>query len=114
MVTLADMVSTCTWYRPGSTCGRAVLSRSPGVTASSLTGNDRCSVLAWPGSRLTRAKVTSRCGGTTTSLTGWCTYTGTTSVPERLPVLVTVTVTSTRPLRETLPVAANPLVLNVV
>src|SRR4051794_41322538 len=112
MVRLADMVSTCTWYWPGSTCGRAVPSRSPGVTASWLTGNDKCTVLAWPGSRLTRAKVTNRCGGTTTSLTGWGTYTRTTTVPGRLPVFGTVAVPSTRPFRATVALGGRPPGLN--
>src|SRR2546423_1686972 len=118
MVKPADTVPpgepTCTWYAPDSTCGRAVESRSPGVTASTDTGNESFTVVDRPGSRLTRANATNRCGGTTTSDTGWCTYTGTTSVPARGPVLVTVNVTSTEPLRDTVPVAASPPVENVV
>src|SRR5581483_4498228 len=100
---------TCTWYPPGSTCGRAVESISPGVTASTDTGNDRCTTVDCPLLSVTRVNAASRCGGTTTSLTGWCTYTGTTSVPARPPVLVTVTDTSTVPLRPTVGVADSPL-----
>ena len=53
-------------------------------------------------------------GAPATALTGWCTYTGTTSVPARLPVLDTVKVAVTVPVRDTLPVADSPLVPNVV
>src|SRR5207302_3619755 len=84
----------CTWYPPVSTRGRSVASMSPGVTASVETWNDRCTTFDCPGLSATRVNATSRCGGTTTSLTGCATYTGTTWVPAREPVLDTVTVTS--------------------
>ena len=32
-----------------------------------------CTVLDWPASSVTRVNPTSRCGGTTTLLTGWAT-----------------------------------------
>src|ERR1700716_2456069 len=89
-------------------------SMSPGVTASSDTGNDTCTVCDCPWFSGTRAKPTRRRGGTTTGLTGWCTYTGTTAVPCRSPVLATVNVAVTGPRRETLPVTESPLVANVV
>ena len=54
---------------------------SPCVSASAETGNVTCTVFDWPASSVTRVKPTSRCGGTTTPLTGWATYTGTMSVP---------------------------------
>jgi hypothetical protein len=57
---------------------------------------------------------TSRLGGASTSLTGWCTYTGTTVVPARLPVFATVKVAVTVPCRETEPVTDRPLVAKVV
>jgi hypothetical protein len=87
---------------------------SPGVTASSETGNETFTAFDCPASRLTLAKPTSLWGGTTTALTGWWTYTGTMSVPARLPVFDTVNVVFTVPLLETLLVADSPLTLNVV
>src|SRR6266487_2136011 len=87
---------------------------SPGVTASLETGNETCTVCDAPASRVTLAKPTSRRGGATTSLTGCCTYTGTTVVPARLPVLATVNATTTVPCRETELVADSPLVWKVV
>jgi hypothetical protein len=68
---------------------------SPGVTASLETGNETWTVCDAPAASSTLAKPTSRCGGATTSLVGWCTYTGTTSAPARLPVLASVNVTLT-------------------
>ena len=63
---------------------------SPVVTASSETGNDTFSVFDWPAASWTLAQPTSRCGGATSTLTGWWTYTGTTAVPALDPVFVTV------------------------
>src|SRR5262245_3733905 len=114
MVKSADRLFTWSWYAPGCTCGRLVPSMSPGVTASRETGNETCTTVDWPGSRVTRAKVTSRCGGTTTALTGWCTYTGTMSVPARLPVFVTVKLAVAVPFGRTRPGPDRPLVWNVV
>src|SRR5690348_14560591 len=68
---------------------------SPGVTASSDTGNVTCTVCDWPGSSVILDQPTSRLGGTRTSLTGWLTYTGTTSAPARAPVFVTSNVAVT-------------------
>ena len=59
-------------------------------------------------------KPTNRCGGTTTVLTGWATYTGTMSVPLRDPVLVTVKVAVAVPWRETFGVTESPVVVKVV
>src|SRR6266545_2221889 len=87
---------------------------SPGVTASDDTGNETWTVCDWPGSSVTRAKPPSRCGGTSTGLTGWRTRTGTTATPCRLPVLVTVNVAVTVPRRDTLPVADSPLTWKAV
>ena len=93
---------------------RFVASMSPGVTASSETANVTWTTRDSPAFRFTRANPRSRLGGAITSLTGWCTYTGTTVVPARLPVFLTVTVTSTVPLRRTVPPTDSPLVANVV
>ncbi len=49
-----------------------------------------------------------------TSLTGWCTYTGTMSVPARPPVLATVNVAVTVPSRSAVAGPDRPLVWNVV
>ena len=68
----------------------------------------------WPASSVTRVKPTSRCGGTTTLLTGWATYTGTMSVPLANPVLVTVKVAVTVPFVDTFGVADRFVVVNVV
>src|SRR5262245_5688693 len=87
---------------------------SPGVTASAETRKETFTVLDCPGSSVTRANPTSLWFGTTIALTGWCTYTGTTSVPARLPVLDTVKVAVTVPVLDTLLVADSPLVWNVV
>ena len=73
-----------------------------------------CTVLDCPGSSVTRVKPASRWFGTSTTLTGWWTYTGTMSVPARLPVFDTVNLAVTVPCRDTLPVADSPLTLNVV
>src|SRR5260370_35526461 len=87
---------------------------SPGVTARTETGNDTCTVLDCPGSRVTRVNPASRWSGTSTALTGWWTYTGTMSVPARLPVLATVNVPVPAPSRDTLPVADSPLTPHVL
>ncbi len=87
---------------------------SPGVTARAETGKVTWTVFDCPGSRVTRVNPTSRWFGTSTALTGWWTYTGTMSVPARLPVLATVKLAVTVPVRDTLLVADSPLVLNVV
>jgi hypothetical protein len=70
--------------------------------------------LVCPGSSVTRVNPASRCSGTSTALTGWWTYTGTMSVPARLPVFATVNVAVTVPSLDTLLVADSPLTLNVV
>ena len=87
---------------------------SPGVTASAEAGKATCTVFVCPGFSATRANPTSRWGGTTTTLTGWCTYTGTTSVPATLPVLDTVNVAVSVPVRDTLAGADRPVTLKVV
>src|SRR5260370_39486654 len=87
---------------------------SPGVTASTETGKDTCTVLDCPGSRVTRVNPASRWSGTSTALTGWWTYTGTMSVPARPPELDTVNVAVTVPSRDTLLVADSPLTPTVV
>src|SRR5207245_1876117 len=83
-------------------------SMSPCVTASAEAGKATCTVLVCPGFSVTRANPTSRWGGTTTTLTGWCTYTGTTSVPATLPVLDTVNVAVALPARDTPAGPARP------
>src|SRR5215475_14289096 len=108
-------VPICTWYAPSSTCGLAAPSMSPGVTASCCdTRKATCTVLVCPGLSVTLANPTSRWFGTVTRLTGWCTYTGTTSVPATLPVLDTVKVAVIVPLRETLAGADRPVTLKLV
>src|SRR4051794_4058034 len=89
---------------------------SPGVTASVDGENCTVTVLLAPAASGTRAKPTSRRSGTTIRplLTGWCTHTGTTSVPSRPPVFASVNVTVTVPLRPTVGVTARWLVENVV
>src|SRR5215208_1236249 len=87
---------------------------SPVVTASCETGNDTCTVRDSPAASSTLAQPTSRRGGTTSVLTGWLTYTGTTVAPARVPVLATVNVAVALPCRETEPVIDRPLVANVV
>src|SRR6187397_832117 len=87
---------------------------SPGVTASSDTGNDTCAVFDWAGSSVTRANPTSRLDGTRMSLTGRLTYTGTTAAPERPPVFVTLNVAVTLSCFETELVTERLLVPNVV
>src|SRR5262249_59732628 len=81
---------------------------SPGVTASCETRKATFTVLVCPGASVTRVNPTSRWFGTTTALTGWWTYTGTTSVPATLPVLDTVNLAVTVPLRDTLAGADRP------
>src|SRR4029453_16136870 len=83
---------------------------SPFVTASSETANETWTTRDAPATSSSRANPTRRRGGATPSLTGWCTYTGTTVAPERLPVFATVKVTSTVPRRDTELVAERPLV----
>src|SRR5919108_3652508 len=77
---------------PASTRGSALASTSPGVTARLSSGNSTLTLRDSPGASGTRAKPTRRCGGTTTLLLAWWTNTGTTSVPDRPPALVTVSV----------------------
>src|SRR6188472_3790612 len=90
-----------TMYEPGSTLGGPDALMSPIVSASLDTGNETVTVFDCPASSITRVKPTSRCGGTTTLLTGWATYTGTIAVPLREPVFVTVKVAFTVPFLDT-------------
>src|SRR6266536_1527597 len=87
---------------------------SPGVTASSETGNETSTVCDWPGLSVTLAKPTSRLGGTRTSPTGRRTYTGTTAAPARAPLFITVNVAVASPSAETGLVTARLLVWKVV
>ena len=88
---------------------------SPTVTASRETGNETCTVWDSPAASSILVQPTSRCGGASTVLTGWCTYTGTTVVPARVPVFETVNVAVSVPRRETeLGDAESALVSNVV
>ena len=69
------MVSLGNWtmYEPGSTLGGPDALMSPCVSASLDTGNETVTVWDCPAPSVTRVKPTSRCGGTTTLLTGWAT-----------------------------------------
>src|SRR3954447_10450752 len=107
-------LSNCTTYVPGSTVGGAEASMSPCVSASVETGNRTSTVLDWPASSATRVNPTNRCGGTTTLLTGWATYTGTMSTPPRVPLLVTVKVAVAVPVAATFGVTERLLVAKVV
>src|SRR5262249_1477239 len=84
---------------------------SPGVTASCETRKATFTVLVCPGASVTRVNPTSRWFGTTTALTGWWTYTGTTSVPATLPVLDTMNLAGTVPLRDRLAGDDSPVTL---
>src|SRR5690348_1080256 len=105
---------SCTMYEPGSTLGGPDPSMSPGVSASCDVENETVTCFDCPASSVTRVKPTSRWGGTTTLLIGWATYTGTMSVPLRVPVFVTVNFVVTVPFRGTLAVAVRPVVVNAV
>src|SRR5215471_2515656 len=89
---------------------------SAGVSASVEAGNVTWTVFDPPAGTSTRAKPTSRCGGTTmpaVSVGSW-TNTGTTSVPSFAPVFATVKVTVPDPPRDTDELALSPLAWNVV
>src|SRR5258708_2805664 len=69
--------------------GRAPL-MPRGAPAGAEAGKATCTFFPCPGFSAPRATPPSRWGGTPPRLTGWWTYTGTTSVPATLPVLDTV------------------------
>ena len=87
---------------------------SPWLRASADVGKLIVTVCEAPALSVTRANPTSRWGGSAAALSGWATYSGTTSVPSRLPVLATVSVAVTVPWRETDGVTVSAECWNVV
>src|SRR5436309_9049067 len=89
---------------------------SAGVSANVLAGKVTWTVFEPPAGTSTRAKATRRFGGTTIPAVsvGWCTYTGTMSVPSRAPLFDTVNDTLPEPRGEIDELALSPLTWNVV
>ena len=107
-------LSSWTMYEPGSTVGGPAASMSPWLSASAETGKVTRTILDCTGLQRHPGKPDQPLGRRHHLADRLATYTGTMSVPARLPVLVTVNSRSPRPCVDTSGVTDRSAAVNVV